>query len=484
MVVLAALPIVTVVVLLLFRTPSWLAVTAAMVVALVSLPAFPIVPGEAVTASVSLLAVTGTVVVIMCVGFSLARLQQDSGAQAGISDYLNHLVQSKHRAVLLYGFAIEPLFESLIGWGIGLVVVMPLLLSTGIGRLKAIQLSLLGFVLCPWGSFAPSLLLLAELTGVDLKRVGTATAYAHTVVLGVLGVTILLVSGGVRQLRRCWTDLLFVWLTMSTVLILVNQFLSPPLAGGLAALSGALLLITISQLGRRPGATGGDTPRASHLARRGVLLYATILFGMCALTLVAPLAGSAAWRAFLTNPALCLLLALCAAPAILGMTLRAAAQSIGAGLRVCFPAVLVTLLFIAFGLLLRVNGMGQTLAEAALQMGASFVVFVPLAGLISGFVTGSNTAAALMIGEPIAQAATGLGLDPTSVLGVHTASTGAAIMTNPSRAVLAIDTARSLPAPPGEPPLEAGVSLLRVLGPAFGANAVIVVLLSLCALLQ
>lgn len=43
-----------------------------------------------------------------------------------------------------------------------------------------------------------------------------------------------------------------------------------------------------------------------------------------------------------------------------------------------------------------------------------------------------------MLAGPVQSVTVGVGIDPVTVLDIHTATTGVAVMTNPSRAVLAI----------------------------------------------
>ena len=495
-VVVAGIPILVLLALLLLRRRPAVAVIAAIGVAVASAGMFPVDPRAAASAAVSMGSVSLTVAAIMFAGLALVHLQRVSGAQDALSGWVNRVAGSRDRAVLVFGLTLVPLIESLIGWGMGVVMVLPLLVGTGIQRHRAISIGLLGLMLCPWGSFAPALLLLSEVTGLGLSEVGTATAWCNVVVIGVLGAAIALVCGGPAQLRRSGVELLCAWAAMSAALVSVNAFLAPPLGGALSALTGLAVLAGFARgRGRRKSGrgAGGRGPAMPRLARRGLVPYAVVLAGLGCGVLVVRLGvfGAAADGAvgLLANPAIWLLLALAVAPRALGVPMSDALRGLGEGFRVFVPAVCVTLLYIAFGVLIGVNGMGAALAEGATSLGGGFVALVPLAGFASGFATGSNTAAVAMLGEPLRAAAAGLGLDPAVVAGLHTAATGAGIMTNPSRAVLAIETAKLLPGPgPGPGPGPAagrdpesarpGIGLWRVLAPTLWANAAIVVLLT------
>lgn len=471
---LAGLPIILVVVLLVARTPPIVAVLVSIAACVGLIGMFPIPVDAALESISSMGAITLTVVVIMYAGIALTKLQQLAGAQQALSGWLNQIASGRDRAVLIFGIALVPLVESLIGWGMGVIVVLPLLVGAGLPKLKAIQISLLGLMLCPWGSFSPALLLLSEITKLDLTELGAATAWFNLIVLAVLSVTIVVVSGGPAQLRRMWIEVLVTWCVMSAVLVGVNVYVTPSLAGVLSAFAGLLVLMAFARVDRR-GAT--HAPVASQamplLAKLGLVPYAVVLVGLSAATAVAPLIGSEVLRAVVTNPAVWLAMALAATPVIVRLSWKDALRGFASSFTAFVPAVVVTLLFICFGMLIGMNGMGAKLAEGATLLAGAFVLLVPLSGFISGFVTSANTAAVAMLSEPLRSAAVGLGIDPVAVLGMHSATTGASIMASPSRAVLAMEAAKLMP---GDPDIEnaSKVSLGRVLAPALWANLIIV----------
>lgn len=475
----AGLPIIIVIVLLVLRTPPIFAVLISIAVIVASIGVFPIHAETALASVASMGAITLTVVVIMFAGIALTKLQQLAGAQQSLSGWLNQIASSQDRAVLIFGIALVPLIESLIGWGMGVIVVLPLLAGAGLSKLKAIQVSLLGLMLCPWGSFSPALLLLTEVTGLSLTDLGTSTAWFNVIVIAVLCIAIVLVSGGLGQLGRMWFEVLATWAVMSAVLVIVNLFVTPSLAGVLAALAALLVLMGFARGDRKEAEAAQVLP---PLARRGLVPYAIVLAGLGAATMTAPLLSSGPVASLLTNPAVWLVLALACTPAIVGLPWQVAARGLAVSLRAFVPSVTVTLLFIGFGMLIGMNGMGAQLAEGATSLGGAFVLLVPLSGFISGFVTSSNTAAAAMLSEPLQSAAVGLGVDPLTVLGMHTAATGASVMASPSRAVLAMEAAKLLP---GGPDRSRGpvVTIGRVLAPVLWANLAIVVLLTVTAAL-
>src|SRR5690606_7628628 len=102
---------------------------------------FPIPVDTALDSISSMGAITLTVVVIMYAGIDLTTLQQLAGAQQALSGWLNQIASGRDRAVLIFGIALVPLVESFIGWGMGVIVVLPLLVGAGLPKLKAIQIS-------------------------------------------------------------------------------------------------------------------------------------------------------------------------------------------------------------------------------------------------------------------------------------------------------------------------------------------------------
>lgn len=461
---LASLPILAVILLLFLRIPSLYVVSIAIVIALVLAFRFPISSELLADAIPSTLELSLTLALIMFSGIALANIQQTSGAQRDINTWLNRLVADPERAALFYGMAMVPLIESLVGWGLGVIIGIPMLLGSGLPKLKAIQISLLGLMLCPWGSFAPSLYVITEFTGHSQTAIGTSTALFNVPVVFVLSVVILLVLSEKRPRVRLWIECLTAAFAMSLTLVVLNAF-APSLSGVVAALASTVVFILFARSERHEY----DPP--TSLALRGLVPYAIVLVGLTLSTLLTAFIAPSAFSKLLVNPALWLTAAVAFAPLLMRVKRSEFGPTFASSVRAWGSAFSVTLLFVLFGMLLSLNGMGATLAQGIAILGGAFAVLVPLSGFVAGFVTSSNTAAAAMLSGPLNIAASGLGVDAVHAVGAQTAATGAAVMCSPARAELARQTANLL-----SPGGDQGITVMRILLPAIIANGAILVI--------
>ncbi len=464
---LASLPLAVIVLLLLLRVPALYAVSATIVLTLALAWEFPLRSSLVAAALPSTLDLAITLALIMFGGIALANMLHASGAQEDINTWLNRLVVSPERAALFYGLVLVPLIESLVGWGLGVITGIPMLIGTGLSKLKAIQIALLGMMLCPWGAFAPSLIVASDFTGFSQTVLGTVTAFYNVPVIFVLAVTMLIVHGGAALRAKMWIECLAAASAMGIVLVAVNAFVAPSLSGVIASLGSGLVFVLFARRGRQ------EYHPPTALAVRGLMPYAIVLVGLALSTILAALIGPSTYTKLLTNPATWLTVALVFTPLLVRLASRETWSVLASSTRAWGPAFSVTLLFVLFGVLLSLNGMGTSLAEGIALLGGAFALLVPISGFVAGFVTSSNTASAAMLSGPLNVAASGLGLDSVHAVSVQTAASGAAVMCSPARAEVSRQTANLL-----FPGNDTDVTVARILLPALLANAVIVALLA------
>ncbi|QNN63624.1 L-lactate permease [Leucobacter denitrificans] len=453
--------------LLLIRVPALYAISATIVLTLILAWEFPLRSAVLTESLPSTLELSITLALIMFGGIALANLLHASGAQKDINTWLNRLVVSPERAALFYGLVLVPLIESLVGWGLGVITGIPMLLGTGLSKLKAIQIALLGMMLCPWGAFAPSLIVASDFTGFSQTTIGTVTAFYNVPVIFILAISILVVHGGAALRVKMWIECLATASMMGITLIAVNAFVAPSLAGVLASLGAAVILVLFARRGQQ------EYHPPTALAVRGMMPYVIVLVGLALSTILAAFVGPSTYTKLLTNPATWLTVAVAFTPLLVRMASRDTWSSLASSTRAWGPAFSVTLLFVLFGVLLSLNGMGTSLAEGIALLGGAFAVLVPISGFIAGFVTSSNTASAAMLAGPLNVSASGLGLDSVHAVSVQTAASGAAVMCSPARAEVSRQTANLL-----SPGGDEGVTVARILSPALLANTIIVALLA------
>lgn len=469
---LAALPIVLIAGLLALRAKPIPAVLGVLVLTLALWNWFPITPDALTDTMQSLLLLTIAVILIIFGGIMLAEFLAVSGAQEKIGVWLGEAAHGRDRAVLLLGLGVTPLAESIIGWGVGVIIGVPLLMRIGMNPTKATTIGLLGIVLGPWGSLGPGMLVMAEMSGFPLRDIGIWSALLSLPALVIMGIAISLVGMGRRTALRMSGETVATAVVMWLALIVTNTWVSVPLGGVLASFAAIACVLVFARL------RGGAIPRMRRDTVISLMPYLVLVVGLLTMTGVTALIDLGVWGELLTSPALWLLVAAASAPPLFAMTSGDTLASVRRALSRFWPVTVITVLFIAFGGILAANGMSSTLAAAAAGMGTSFLLIVPLIGFLGGYITGSNTPTSAMFADGVATAAGNLGASSVVALAAQNVATGIAVMTSPGRVALAISVAEGLRRTDDARP-----DPVRIMSTVLVANAAVIVVLAPLTLL-
>lgn len=442
---LAALPIVVVVVLLTLKVATLRAVlvTLALTVGL-SLFFFPIRMGDFVSLGPALGETILVVVVIIIGGTSLAELLTATGAQARIAEWLQQSAHNQGRAILVVGIGVAPFAETIIGWGLGLIVSVPLLIRIGLSIRQSATIGLLGILLGPWGSLAPAVLIMAELGDVPIRSLGLWIAVLALPCILIMSFAILLVGVGRREIKAHLVEATVAVTMMWLVILGVSWLLGPPLAGTSGAIAAIAALLLMGRLKH------GQPIRMDRTVVRALSPYVFLGAGLLVSAVIVQIIDAGKLGEVLSGPAFWLTVTVFAAPRLLGAERLLTANARREGWRRALPVALTTMLFVAFGGLLSLNGMSAVLATAVAGLGSGFAVAVPLISSLAGYVTGSNSASAAMLAPGLSDASAGLGMEPVQVLAMVLVAASAAVMMNPPRVALAVSLAQSAPGPDGK----------------------------------
>ena len=102
--------------------------------------------------------------VVIFLGLLFVEISSRGGGLGALGDAITALSLPPSRAVIFITLGIGVMLESLTGYGVSMLVTVPLLLRT-VSRTKAICLALIGMSLMPWGALSIAALLGAELSG-------------------------------------------------------------------------------------------------------------------------------------------------------------------------------------------------------------------------------------------------------------------------------------------------------------------------------
>lgn len=428
-VMVAVAPLTVVIVLLVLRVRAWIAAAVGLLIATVATATIFTAPYPVfIEGGARMLPTIVTVAAILLGGVTLSHIMVNSGAQDVIADAILARCGNGIRALLLIVFGITPFAESVTGFGLGVIVAIPLLRRLGHSPARSAVIALLGLVLVPWGSLGPGTLVAASLGNISFHDLGVWSAVLTLPVLLAAGTAILLTAYGRAGLSMHWAPTLAVAVFTWGVLCAANLFLETSLAGVLTSLTVLGLLATVKR---------------SHAFTRTVGLiralspYALLTVGLLSCDLVLREAPSSPWVSIATSPATWLLLTACATPALLRIPTTTLPRLLRRSVAAWIPLTATTVLFLILGALMATNGMSESLAAAAAHLGPAYAALAPLIGAVGGYVTGSNTGASAMFAGTTSTAATTIGLDPVTVLAGQNVAGSYAIIASPARIALA-----------------------------------------------
>lgn len=434
--IVAGAPILLVCGLLAFRLRPDLAALAAIAIAIiVSVVWFPISSDAAISTTSSIGPLLVEVVFIILGGVLLAEVLTASGAQATIARWLTEVCRGPGRVVLLITLGVTPFAESVTGFGLGVIVSIPLLRHIGLSTRRSAVVALLGLVLVPWGSLAPGTLIAAQLGGVDFGALGVWSAIFTLPVLLVATPIILVIAVGVEQARRSTMDAFTVVLALWLSLIAANLLLGPPLAGVAASMVAIIVTLLIARIVERNRMT------VSRELGRALVPYGILIVGLLTSSLVGRMLPLGVAGRILASPALWLLVTGSLAFWILRIDKVRSRTLLRRSSTRGIPVAMTTALFLVLGGLMTASGTSAYLATAASSLGPVYLFLIPLVGAVGGYVTGSNSGASAMFSASTAQAAVVIGADPLTALAAQNVAASAALMASPPRVALALSVA-------------------------------------------
>lgn len=467
---LAGLPLAVVVTALVLRVAALRSALLGIGVAVaVTATAFPEHLGELVRGVPAWLPTVVEVLVILGGGIALARVMDRSGAQGVLAGWLGPLTGGPVATALLVVHGVTPFAESVTGFGVGVMVGVPLLAAAGFAPHRAAVLGLLGLCAVPWGALGPGTIVAARLIGATPEEVGVATAWPNVLATVGVGVAAVLMVPGGRSVRA-------VLAGVASGLVLWAGVLGSSLVVGMAPSGalGGLLAIAVHLVWRR---AHGVTVRPTAPVLHALVPYAVLLAGILLATAVVRLLDLGVAGDVLASPAVWLVLTCLVA--VRWLRLPAIEQrAVGRELvhlwrRVALP----TAAFLALGVVMVLGGLTEPLGEALRSTGPVALALGPVVGAIGGFVTGSGAGANSMFAAAQAAVAQGVGVSPVAFVGLHNAAAGLLTMASPARVLLAVH------AVPEVPSLQGGATVARVTRTVLLVDAVVVAAMVAWALL-
>lgn len=349
------------------------------------------------------------VLLIMLGGVLLYETLVRAHAFDAVAAWLLSVSRDPGTLALLMVLGVTPFAESVTGFGVGILFSIPLLQRVGFGGFRAVTLGLMGLIIVPWGSLAPSTLVAARLTDVPFEELGTHSAVLSIPIFFIAAVAALLVSVGVKQALPRLPQLLLAVAVLSATVYGVNATIGPPLAGVLGATAATLTLAAWARV------TGAGAAAAGAGLMRALAPYALLVALLLAFRACAGLAGGTeasngqpgrALAYVFESPALALLLTCALSIPLLRLARPDVRDAVRQGIIRWKPVATAAASFVLLGGLMAASGMAAAVAQAAVDgLGQAYLFVSPFVGGLGGYVTGSNTASNAMLATAQARAA-------------------------------------------------------------------------------
>lgn len=379
-----------------------------------------------------------SVLAIIGGGVLLAQVMDRTGAQQKLAHWLSAGGPTVASALLMV-HGVVPFIETVTGFGVSVMIGLPLLRSFGFTPYVAALLTLLGLMIGPWGSMAPGTLVAADAAGIPLQEMGLASGWMNIVPFIVSGIAATLVAtkrsdtnGVSRGQRVGWTLVgVFSGLMLWVFTMLANYGLGTPVAGAAATMITAVIWLLYIRRGRlTPGPGRAIFPYLILLVGTitGQLLYRSIDWGAFGEIIASP----ALWS---TSAAMLALLFL----PISSQNLRSLPK---ASLVLWWSVAIPTALYVLLGVVMAGGGLANIIGATLSNLGPGYLFILPFVAGLSGYITSSGTGANAMFGATQVAAAQQLGVSATWTMAIQNSAAGWAIITGPARVELAYLLAR------------------------------------------
>src|SRR5690625_3401985 len=147
-------------------------------------------------------------------------------------------------SALLLAHGVVPFLETVTGFGVSVLIGLPLLLSFGFTPYRAALLTLLGLMIGPWGSMGPGTLIAADAAGASLTDMGLVSGWMNIIPFVVSGIAVSVIAGNGYTTTTLSRSQKIGWAGIATAsglilwgfTMLANLLLGTPVAGAVSTM--------------------------------------------------------------------------------------------------------------------------------------------------------------------------------------------------------------------------------------------------------
>ncbi len=435
----------------------------------------------------------------------LYHLLQSIGGMRILGWGIARVVPDRDLQVLLLVMGLAPFAESVTGFGVGTILVIPIFVALDFSLAQSAILGILGQMAVPWGGLGVGTVLGAELTNLDPGILGSRTAILTAPLPSVYGLAALAVSGGKKSLQHRWTAAFAVGSILTAGLYVFSLAPGVELAGILASLTAISVLVAWGYL--ESCKNRGKTMLRSATSHKSEKTYSlqsnirsaereigTFKLSFCQVVvpymiltvfllisrLIVPIRLWLQSHCVLSiptinlslpllyNPGFSLFLTVFATVKILGIEALEFRIAAVRAWRQFLPGGVAIACFLVASQVMQASGMTTTIGTATATLGNSYKWVAPWLAALGGWVTGSNTSSNALFSQLQLTMSTQSGLPLDWLMAVQNAASAHATMIAPARTILAATAAG----------LDRGEAfLLRQMGPLTLATVAVTMLL-------
>lgn len=397
----------------------------------------------------------------------LYQLVSETGAITMIHENISRLIQDSFIQFLLLSWVFSSFLQGVAGFGVPLVVVVPILIAMGFQPAPTAAAVLIGHSWAiSFGSMGSSYYAIDLVTSVPASALAVSMAlFGITGIFGT-GITVCVLYGGISQIKKGLPYIVPATLIMGIALLFLARLEMMSLIGMVTALFGIMTILLLYRF-RSKKNEKTESFKGPLSFFESVLPYLLILalsFLFYFLDLKGALSfdfpgyetdlGYVVERAegytkinYTRHPAAIILMAsVCTIPLYWrkGVFDRKILRTIGRGtVKKCVPTTITLVFLLMTALLMMDSGMTQQLAETTAALsGKSYPLFAPFIGLLGAFITASNTNSNIIFGNFQETIALAIGANTAYICGVQSigASIGGSI--GPTTVLLAAAAAK------------------------------------------
>ncbi|MEO9903493.1 L-lactate permease [Nisaea sp.] len=404
---------------------------------------FSLKSGGIAAAVIDGLLTTATVAYVLLGGVTLYWVLRAGGALERLGKAAADAIPNPAQRVLVLVLGVSVFFESATGFGVGIIVTVPLLIALGYPPARAALIALLGQCAVPWGALAIGTVLGADLSSLPAREMATTATWLTLPFILLCAVATLHFAGeSLTSISNILSAIAYSVL-LAAALWTSSAWISVELAGCIAGLAVTIVGLVLARL-RSKARTDGNGLLAAALP-----LF--VLMGTLSLTRLVPDVGAItapmlridvpAYDFILSpihHPGFWMLLAALTGIFCLRIPAAEVRSLVPQALKQWGIASLSVAGFICFGHVMLHSGMTDQLAETvAAGAGAAYLYAVPAIGGLGGFLTASNAGSNALFMAFQSTVAERLALDPVVVAAAQNAAGSNITMASPGRIVLA-----------------------------------------------